>query len=136
MELFSIRIQRTFQLVSTLLYGRGIIRFYRHRYNARRRVQYDRASSRFKAVPFPYHFHRTERPRQGQAAIGRQCRFRPGLPPCRHACRLFHDIRQLRERQDAMCRHPAVQSLLQGLERLQGSRSPFHGADTRKPRQV
>ena len=71
-----------------------------------------------------------------QAAIGRQCRFRPGLPPCRHACRLFHDIRQLRERQDALCRHPAVQSLLQGLERLQGIRSPFHGADTRKPRQV
>ena len=86
--------------------------FPRHRYNARWRVQHDRASSRFKAVPFPYHFHCTERPRQGQAAIGRQCRFRPGLPPCRHACRLFHDIRQLRERQDALCRHPAVQSLL------------------------
>lgn len=100
------------------------------------RVQYDRASSSFKAVPFPYHFHRAERPRQGQAAIGRQCRFRPGLPPCRHACRLFHDIRQLREGQDALCRHPAVQSILQGLERLQSIRSPFHGADTRKPRQV
>ena len=112
------------------------LRFYRHRYNARRRVQYDCASSCFKAVPFPYHFHRAERPRQGQTFIGRQCRFRPGLPPCRHACRLFHDIRQLRERQDALCRHPAVQSILQGLERLQGIRCPFHGADTRKPRQV
>ena len=89
-----------------------------------------------KAVPFPYHLYRTERLRQRQASIGRQCRFRPGLPPCRHACRLFHDIRQLREGQDALCRHPAVQSLLQGLERLQGIRCPFHGADTRKPRQV
>ena len=78
----------------------------------------------------------TERLRQRQASIGRQCRFRPGLPPCRHACRLFHDIRQLREGQDALCRHPAVQSILQGLERLQGIRCPFHGADTRKPRQV
>ena len=99
-------------------------------------VQYDRAGSRFKAVPFPYHLYRTERLRQRQASIGRQCRFRPGLPPCRHACRLFHDIRQLREGQDALCRHPAVQSILQGLERLQGIRCPFHGADTRKPRQV
>lgn len=90
----------------------------------------------FKAVPFPYHLYRTERLRQRQASIGRQCRFRPGLPPCRHACRLFHDIRQLREGQDALCRHPAVQSILQGLERLQGIRCPFHGADTRKPRQV
>lgn len=121
---------------NTLLYRRSITRFYRHRYNARRRVQHDRTSSRFKAVPFPYHLYRTERPRQGQASIGWKCRFRPGFPPCRHACRLLHDIRQLRERQDAQCRHPAVQSLLQGLERLQGSRSSFYGSDTRKPRQV
>ncbi len=121
---------------NTLLYGRSVIGFYRHRYNARRRVQYDRASSSFGLYRFAYHFHRAERPRQGQAAIGRQCRFRRGLPPCRHACRLFHDIRQLREGQDALCRHPAVQSILQGLERLQSIRSRSMGLTPKKPRQV
>lgn len=38
---------------NTLLYGRTIIRFCRHRHYAGRCVQHDGASSRFKAVPFP-----------------------------------------------------------------------------------
>lgn len=34
------------------MYGRSVIRFYRHRYNARRYVQHDRASSRLRLYRF------------------------------------------------------------------------------------
>ena len=65
----------------------------------------------FTPVSFPYHFYRSKRGRQGKAVTGRQRCFRQGFSLCRDACGLFYGICQLRERQDALRRYLAIQSL-------------------------